>query len=528
MAARSDLAEPAPDEPAAGHRDALPPARLEPHRPRALDRALAGDGLDARRGARPGRRRRGARGARRRAGRAPTGRPPVAALARARRRVRGRPRLRPPAHPRRRSATSRASSWSTTGRPPRSTTRRSRASTSPTSSCARACSSAGIEPRPPARRRHGPRGADRHGRRASIAADGILPGWHGIRPAAEMRGAARRPRRARERRQRRRPRREGASAPARGVDDLDLRARCPPGIGAGLILGGRPYRGVARRRRRDRARAGRPRTGRSAAAATAAAWRPSPARWPSPRCSSAAAARRCRWRSLLELVAAGDRGARRAVADAGRGGRPRARRCSSTSLNPELVVVGGELAAGRGGPARPIRAAIERHGVAPAAGAVRVDRGHAGRPRRGARRGGPDPRAVAARPRGARREVAERAHPAGSAPWRRPSVLAAPRRRRRRRLRRPAGRAEARAPAGRGDARRPAQLPPLPAAAYQVATGALSPGEIAYPLRAHLPRAAQRARRARRGRPASISRAASRAARRRAGDRAPARSSTTR
>ena len=74
-----------------------------------------------------------------------------------------------------------------------------------------------------------------------IAADGILPGWHGIRPAAEMQarlgvpvelendanvGALG----------------EKVFGAARGVDDL-VYVRVSAGIGAGLILGGRPYRG---------------------------------------------------------------------------------------------------------------------------------------------------------------------------------------------------------------------------------------------------------------------------------------------
>jgi predicted NBD/HSP70 family sugar kinase len=80
---------------------------------------------------------------------------------------------------------------------------------------------------------------------------------------------------------------------------------------------------------------------------------------------------------VLELVAAGDRGARRAVADAGEA-IGRALSMLVNVLNPEVVVVGGDLA-----PAGPVlldamRAAIERHGVAPAAGAVRVTAGTLG------------------------------------------------------------------------------------------------------------------------------------------------------
>ena len=178
-----------------------------------------------------------------------------------------------------------------------------------------------------------------------IAADGILPGWQGIRPAAEMQarlgvpvelendanvGALG----------------EKVFGAARGVDDL-VYVRLSPASARGSILGGRPYRGCPRRRRRVRPRAGRSPTGRSAAAATAAAWRRSPARWRWPRCSGAARARRCRWPacSSSSQPATAGRAARWPT-------RARRRRARSSmlvnTLNPELVVVGGELAgAGR-------------------------------------------------------------------------------------------------------------------------------------------------------------------------------------
>jgi len=74
---------------------------------------------------------------------------------------------------------------------------------------------------------------------------------------------------------------------------------------------------------------------------------------------------------MLEMVAAGDRGARRAVADAGEAvGRAVADLVNI--LNPELVVVGGDLAQTGGVLLDPIAAGIERHSVAPAAASVRV------------------------------------------------------------------------------------------------------------------------------------------------------------
>ncbi len=76
-------------------------------------------------------------------------------------------------------------------------------------------------------------------------------------------------------------------------------------------------------------------------------------------------------RRLLELIAAGHRGARTAVSEAG-AAVGRALSMLVGVLNPELVVVGGDLA--QAGPVLldPITDEIARHGVAPAADAVRV------------------------------------------------------------------------------------------------------------------------------------------------------------
>jgi predicted NBD/HSP70 family sugar kinase len=81
--------------------------------------------------------------------------------------------------------------------------------------------------------------------------------------------------------------------------------------------------------------------------------------------------------ALLELVAAGDRGARRAVADAGQAvGTVLA--VLVNILNPQLLLVGGELAAAGDVLFEPIRAPIERHCVAPASASVRVAAGTLG------------------------------------------------------------------------------------------------------------------------------------------------------
>ncbi|MBV9944484.1 MAG: ROK family transcriptional regulator [Solirubrobacterales bacterium] len=207
-----------------------------------------------------------------------------------------------------------------------------------------------------------------------LEADGILPGWHGIRPAAEMEarlgipvaldndanvGALG----------------EKAFGAARGVDDL-VYIRLSAGIGAGLILHGRPYPGVA-------------------GVAGEIGHVLSDPSGPICRCgnrgcleavASPVAVAGLLERSLgqpltvqrlLELVADGHRGARRAVAEAG-DAVGRAVSMLVNVLNPELVVVGGDLAQAGDILLEPIRAAIERHSVAPAAGAVRVTEGRLG------------------------------------------------------------------------------------------------------------------------------------------------------
>ncbi|MBV9415889.1 MAG: ROK family transcriptional regulator [Solirubrobacterales bacterium] len=202
----------------------------------------------------------------------------------------------------------------------------------------------------------------------ALEADGILPGWHGIRPAAEMEarlgipvaldndanlGALG----------------EEAYGAARGVDNL-VYIRLSAGIGAGLILEGHPYPGVA-------------------GVAGEVGHVLSDPSGPICRCgnrgcleavASPVAVAALLERSLgepvsvqrlLELVADGHRGARRAVADAGEAV-GRAAAMLVNILNPELVVVGGDLASAGEVLLDPITAAIERHSVAPAASSARV------------------------------------------------------------------------------------------------------------------------------------------------------------
>jgi predicted NBD/HSP70 family sugar kinase len=208
----------------------------------------------------------------------------------------------------------------------------------------------------------------------NLEADGILPGWHGIRPAAEMEarlgipvaldndanlGALG----------------EKAFGAAREVDDL-VYIRLSAGIGAGLILEGHPYPGVA-------------------GVAGEVGHVLSDPSGPICRCgnrgcleavASPVAVAALLERSigepvtvqrLLELVADDHRGARRAVAEAGEAV-GRAVSMLVNVLNPKLVVVGGDLAQAGQVLLDPITAAIERHSVAPAATAVRVTAGMLG------------------------------------------------------------------------------------------------------------------------------------------------------
>jgi predicted NBD/HSP70 family sugar kinase len=207
-----------------------------------------------------------------------------------------------------------------------------------------------------------------------VEAYGILPGWHGIRPAAEM-----------ERRlgipvQLENDANVGALGEkvfgvARGVNDM-IYVRLSAGVGAGLILDGRPYHGA-------RGVAGEIghvpvvenglicRCGNRGCLETVA----SPVAVVG--LLERSTGQQVSVQGLLDLVRLGDRGAQRAVSDAGElvG---KALAMLVNMLNPELVVVGGELAGAGPVLLDPIRAAIERHGVMPAAGAVNVTAGTLG------------------------------------------------------------------------------------------------------------------------------------------------------
>jgi predicted NBD/HSP70 family sugar kinase len=201
-----------------------------------------------------------------------------------------------------------------------------------------------------------------------LLADGILPGWHGIQPAVEMEARLGLPVQLE----------NDANAGAlgekvfgagRGAAEM-IYVRLSAGIGAGLILDGRPYRGIA-------GVAGE--IGHVLAAPDGLICRCGNRGCLETVASPVAVAgllerstgRPVSVQRLLERVREDDRGARTAVADAGEAV-GRAISALVNILNPQLVVIGGDLAAAGEVLLDPVRAAIRHHSVAPAATAVNV------------------------------------------------------------------------------------------------------------------------------------------------------------
>jgi len=205
-------------------------------------------------------------------------------------------------------------------------------------------------------------------RTGELVADGILPGWRGIRPGAEMEARLRLPV-ALENDANMGALGEKAFGAGRGFEDL-IYLRLSAGIGAGLILSGQPYRGfggvagevghILSDPHGPICRCGNRGCLEAVASPVAVA-----------SLLEQSVGRPISVNELLALVAEGHRGARRAVADAGESvGRTVASLVNT--LNPERVIVGGELAQARSVLLDPIAAEIERHAVAPAAAGVQV------------------------------------------------------------------------------------------------------------------------------------------------------------
>ena len=138
-----------------------------------------------------------------------------------------------------------------------------------------------------------------------------------------------------------------SGAPARGPRDLAY-LKVSSGIGAGLMVGGRPYRGAGGDRGRDRPhlsdRRGRL---RSAAVAAAAAWRPWPRRGDrsTPAWSASPGDAGARRLSEFALAADGDPAGARSPTPAATSAVAVADLCNL--FNPERVIVGGDLGAAR-------------------------------------------------------------------------------------------------------------------------------------------------------------------------------------
>jgi predicted NBD/HSP70 family sugar kinase len=208
-------------------------------------------------------------------------------------------------------------------------------------------------------------------RTGEVKANGILPGWHGVAPAAEMQdrlgisvqlandadmGALG----------------EKVFGAGRSVDDM-IYIRLSAGVGAGLILNGQPYRGgygmageighVCVEASGQICRCGNRGCLETVASPVAVA-----------RLLEHVVERPMTPDQLFDLLAADDRGARRAVADAGEAVGMVVSWVVNV-LNPELVVIGGELAAAGDVLLDPIRASIQRHSVPGAAADVQVTAG---------------------------------------------------------------------------------------------------------------------------------------------------------
>ncbi|GAA4603539.1 ROK family transcriptional regulator [Actinoallomurus liliacearum] len=207
-----------------------------------------------------------------------------------------------------------------------------------------------------------------------LEAHGIMPGWVGVQPGAELERRTGLPTRLAN------DANAGALAErmygaARNVDDM-IYIRLSAGIGAGIISGGRHLRGagglageIGHIRATPEGRVCRcgNRGCLETVASPIAIARLLETSWGYPVAVS----------DLLPLIKNGDRGAVRALEDAAEEiGRVLANLV--TMLNPELIVVGGDLAAAGDRLFQPMTRAIRRYALAPAAESVRVTGGRLG------------------------------------------------------------------------------------------------------------------------------------------------------
>jgi len=207
-----------------------------------------------------------------------------------------------------------------------------------------------------------------------LEAEAILPGWHQLNPALEMERRLGMPVRV-ENDANVGALGEHAFGAARGFDQV-MYVRLSAGIGAGLILNGSLYQGAVGTAGEIGHSLVDPageicRCGNRGCLETIA----------SPVALAALLTRSTgspvSVQRLLELVDENDRGARRAVADAGEAVGTALSRMVNL-LNPEVVVVGGELATAGPVVLDPLRTAIERYSLATASSAVQVTMGTLG------------------------------------------------------------------------------------------------------------------------------------------------------
>ncbi|WP_460347624.1 ROK family transcriptional regulator [Actinoallomurus acanthiterrae] len=207
-----------------------------------------------------------------------------------------------------------------------------------------------------------------------LEAHGIMPGWVGVQPGAELQRRTGLPTRLAN------DANAGALAEreygaGRNVDDM-IYIRLSAGIGAGIISGGQPLHGtgglageIGHIRSTPDGRVCRcgNRGCLETVASPVAIARLLENSWGYPVAVS----------DLLPLIKAGDRGAVHALQDAAEEiGRVLANLV--TMLNPELIVVGGDLARAGERLIEPITRAIRRYALAPAAEAVQITSGQLG------------------------------------------------------------------------------------------------------------------------------------------------------
>ena len=207
-----------------------------------------------------------------------------------------------------------------------------------------------------------------------VFAEGILPNWRGVQPGAEMQARLGLPVQV-ENDANLGALGEHVFGAGRGVDDMAY-VRLSAGIGLGLILDGRLYGGsigvageLGHVHVDDEGlicRCGNRGCLETIASPVAVA-----------QLLERSRREHVTVQQLLDLVEGEDRGARRAVAEAGRAvGEVIA--TVVNLLNPELILIGGELSAAAASLLDPLRAAVEQFAVVPATDAVRITAGTLG------------------------------------------------------------------------------------------------------------------------------------------------------